>query len=84
MNRLMLPVMGTVLLCAQPFYALAADSTSPSTSASTHEQLREQMEAKRDQLSGAAQLSAPAQTGTATVQDAPVPTDDAPSQEQQP
>ena len=80
MNRLMLPVMGTVLLCAQSFCALAADTTSTTN---THEQLREQLEAKRDQLSGAASVSKAAQATAATVQDDPVVTDDAPSQEPQ-
>jgi hypothetical protein len=83
MNRLMLPVMGTLLLCAQSFCALAADSTSTSATTPTHEQLREQIEAKRDQLSGAASLSKSTQAAPASVQDAPIVTDDAPSQEQQ-
>ncbi len=83
MNRLMLPVMGTLLLCAQSFCALAADSTSTSATTNSHEQLREQMEAKRDQLSGVAQVSKSTATSQASVQDAPVQTDDAPSQEQQ-
>lgn len=82
MNRLMLPVMGTLLLCAQSFSALAADSTSTTTGQTT-EQLREQIEAKRDQLSGVAKLS-PASKTAASVADAPVVTDDAPAQVQQP
>lgn len=83
MNRLLLPVMGTLLLCAQSFCALAADSTSTSATPNSHEQLREQLEAKRDQLSGAAHVSKSTQPPTASVQDTPVETDDAPSQEQQ-
>jgi len=83
MNRLMLPVMGTLLLCAQSFSAWAADSTSTTTAGTSAEQVREQMEAKRDQLSGVAKLTQTPATSSATVQDTPVVTDDAPTQVQQ-
>lgn len=83
MNRLMLPVMGALLLCTQSFCALAADAISPSATSNSHEQLREQLEAKRDQLSGVARVSKSTQATKASVQGAPVVTDDAPSQEQQ-
>ncbi len=77
------------MLCAQSLTAHAAahaaDSmaSTPSTP-SEQQQVREQMEAKRDQLSGAANISAPAKTGAATLLDAPVETDDAPVQVQKP
>jgi hypothetical protein len=86
MNRLMSPVMGALLLCAQSCCALAADALSPSATSNSHEQLRERLEAKREQLSGVARVSKSTQAtqaAQAAVQDAPVVTDDAPSQEQQ-
>ncbi|WP_342655210.1 hypothetical protein [Pseudomonas sp. F3-2] len=84
MNRLLLPVMGTLFLCAQSFSVLAADSTSAATDAASLQHQREQIEAKRDQISGVAQLSKRTDAGTAAVIDTPVATDDAPAQEQQP
>lgn len=81
MNRLRLPILGALLLCAHSFSAQAASSTTTSSATPTYEQVREQIEAKRAQLSGADSV------GKATVpdvQDAPVQTDDAPNQEQQP
>ena len=82
MHRVILPVMGALLLCAQSLPALATPTAS--TASSSLQQEREQIEAKRDQISGAAQLSKSADTGTSTILDAPVATDDAPAQEQQP
>jgi hypothetical protein len=79
MNRFLLPVIGTVLLCAQSFCALAADS-----SATTTADTRAQIEAKRDQLSGVATVAKPTTQSTSTLLDAPVETDDAPAQVQQP
>lgn len=84
MNRLLLPIMGTLFLCAQSFSALAAPSTSAASATSSMQQVREQIEAKRDQISGAAQLSKSTDKGTDSVLDTPVVTDDAPAQEQQP
>lgn len=78
MNRSLLPVIGTVLLCAQSFCALAADSSA------TTAQTRAQIEAKRDQLSGVATVAKPTAQSTSTLLDAPVETDDAPAQVQQP
>jgi hypothetical protein len=73
------------MLCAQSLTAHAADSTTSTTSTpSEQQQVREQMEAKRDQLSGAARINAPAKTGAAMVLDAPVETEDAPAQVQKP
>ena len=83
MNKLMLPVMGTLLLCAQSFAVLAATSTTASADANSGQQLREEMEAKRDQISGVANLSKTTVTGPAATQDNAVDTDDAPSQVQQ-
>lgn len=48
------------------------------------QQVREQIEAKRDQISGAAQLSKSTDKGTGSVLETPVVTDDAPVQEQRP
>jgi hypothetical protein len=84
MTRPMLPVMGAILLCAQSFSVLAADATSASTAATSGQSVREQVEAKRDQLSGVSQISQTTQKSSATVLDTPVVTDDAPAQEQQP
>jgi uncharacterized protein YdeI (BOF family) len=83
MNKLMLPVMGTLLLCAQSFSVLAATSTSASAADNNGQQLREQIEAKRDQISGVANVSKTTVTGAASMQDTPVVTDDAPAQVQQ-
>lgn len=81
MNRPLLSVISAVLLCAHSVSALAADSASAATS---QQHIRAQVEAKRDQLSGAAKISPPAQKGPAAVLDAPVETDDAPAQAQRP
>jgi hypothetical protein len=84
MNRLLLPVMGTLFLCAQSFSALAVESTSTASTSSSMQQVREQIEAKRDQISGAAQLSKSTDKGNGSVLQTPVVTDDAPAQEQRP
>ncbi|QKZ04958.1 MULTISPECIES: hypothetical protein [Pseudomonas] len=81
MKQLILPVMGTVLLCAQSFVACAADSTSAASTSSMQE-VRQQIEAKRDQISGVDRVQTATQTAT-SVDDAPIVTDDAPAQEQQ-
>jgi hypothetical protein len=78
----MLSVFSAVLLCAQSVAALAADSTSNATAA--NQQIRVQVEAKRDQLSGADKISPTTQKSSATLLDAPVDTDDAPVQAQRP
>jgi hypothetical protein len=83
MNRLLLPVMGTLFLCAQSFCALAATSTSTASANTSGQQVREQIEAKRDQISGAANLSKTTTKGPVEIKDAPVVTDDAPAQVQQ-
>lgn len=83
MNRLLLPVMGTLFLCGQSFSALAAEATSIASTSSSMQHVREQIEAKRDQISGAAQLSESTDTGTHSILETPVVTDDAPAQEQQ-
>jgi hypothetical protein len=84
MIRPMLPVVGAILLCAQSFSVFAADSTSVSTASTSTASLREQVEAQRDQLSGVAQISQTTQKSSSTLLDAPVATDDAPTQAQQP
>ncbi|WP_044421197.1 hypothetical protein [Pseudomonas syringae group genomosp. 3] len=78
----MLSVFSAVLLCAQSVSALAADSTSTATAA--NQQIRVQVEAKRDQLSGADKISPMTQKSSSTLLDTPVDTDDAPAQAQRP
>ncbi|WP_024679318.1 hypothetical protein [Pseudomonas syringae] len=78
----MLSVFSAVLVCAQSVAALAADSTSTATAA--NQQIRVQVEAKRDQLSGADKISPTTQKSSATLLDTPVDTDDAPAQAQRP
>ncbi|WGT36621.1 hypothetical protein [Pseudomonas atacamensis] len=80
----MSPVMGAVLLCAQSLSVMAADNSSSSNDGNANQQLREQIEAKRDQLTGAATLAPATPNGVGTLLDAPVETDDAPAQVQQP
>ncbi len=82
MTRSMLPVFGAVLLCAQSLSAFAADSTSTVTKGTSDAQVRVQVEAKRDRISGADKVTTPAQKGASTLLDEPVNTDDAPRQEQ--
>lgn len=84
MIRPMLPVVGAILLCAQSFSVLAADSTSASSTSTSGQNLREQVEAQRDQLSGVSKITQTAQKSSAALLDAPVATDDAPTQVQQP
>ncbi|WP_256737503.1 hypothetical protein [Pseudomonas sp. dw_358] len=84
MIRPLLPVLGALFLCAQPFAAFAADSPATATTSVTPAQLRQQIEAKRDQLSGVASVATTTATGAATVLDTPVQTDDTPTQVQQP
>jgi hypothetical protein len=80
----MLSVFSAVLLCAHSFSALAADTASATNTATSTEQVRVQVEAKRDQLTGVASVSTTAPKGPSTVLDAPVVTDDAPAQAQRP
>ena len=84
MTRPMLRVMGAIILCAQSFTLFAADCTCAPTSSTSEQQIRQQVEAQRDQLSGVSQISQTPQKASATVLDAPVETDDAPTQVQQP
>ena len=63
---------------------MAADYSSSSNGGNADQQLREQIEAKRDQLTGAANLAPATQNGVGTLLDTPVETDDAPAQVQQP
>lgn len=84
MTRPMLSVFSAVLLCAQSLSALAMDSTSAANTSNSTQEIRAQIEAKRDQLSGAASVSATTPKGPSTVLDAPVDTDDAPAQAQRP
>jgi hypothetical protein len=77
-------VFSAVLLCAHSLSALAADSASATNTATSTEQVRVQVEAKRDQLTGVANVSSSASKGPSTVLDAPVVTDDAPAQAQRP
>ncbi|WP_183132188.1 hypothetical protein [Pseudomonas syringae group genomosp. 3] len=78
----MLSVFSAVLLCAQSVAVLAANSTSTATT--TDQQIRVQVEAKRDQLSGADKISPTTKKSSSALLDAPVVTDDAPAQVKQP
>ena len=63
---------------------MAADNASSSNGGNADQQLREQIEAKRDQLTSAASLAPATQNDVGTLLDTPVETDDAPAQVQQP
>lgn len=82
MTRTLLSVFSAALLCAQSMSALAADSTPTANTAD--QQVRVQVEAKRDQLSGADKISPTTQKSSSTLLDTPVDTDDAPAQAQRP
>lgn len=84
MNRSMLSVFSAVLLCAQSALTFAADSTSSTPATGSDQQIRTQVEAKRDQLSGADKISPAQQQSSSSLLDAPVDTDDAPAQAQRP
>lgn len=84
MIRSMLPVLGAVLLCAQSLSALAADSMPTANTATSDAHVRLQVEATRDQISGANKINSSKKSGAAALLDAPVDTDDAPAQEQRP
>lgn len=75
MNRLLLSVVSAILAGVVTTPALAANSTDAAT--------RTQIEHKRDQVSGADRLKTKTQ-GPSTLLDAPVVTDDAPSQTAKP
>ncbi|NVL31909.1 hypothetical protein F2S71_26045 [Pseudomonas syringae pv. actinidiae] len=78
----MLSVFSAVLLCAQSVAALAADSTSNTTAA--NQQIRVQVEAKRDQLSGADKISPDVAEEFLHPARYAGNTDDAPAQAQRP
>ncbi|MCF5805375.1 hypothetical protein GIV20_20755 [Pseudomonas tremae] len=80
MTRTMLSVFSAVLLCAQSVAALAADTTSTTTD----QQVRVQVDAQRAQLSGADKITPAAQKNSSTLLDTPVDTEDAPAQVQRP
>ncbi|MDC3735626.1 hypothetical protein KDL27_07535 [Pseudomonas syringae pv. syringae] len=81
----MLSVFSAVLLCAQSALTFAADSTSSTPATGSDQQIRTQVEAKRDQLSGADKINpAQQQSSSSLLVDAPVDTDDAPAQAQRP
>lgn len=61
-------------------YALAADATG----VNAEQQVRAKVQAQRDQLTGAAQVEPSTQAGATSLLDAPVDTDDSPTQAQQP
>lgn len=83
MNRPMLSFFCALLMGAYSVSALAADSRSADATPYGQE-ARAQVDAKRDQISGAAQIAAPAKKGPSAMLDAPVDTDDAPAQVQKP
>ncbi|MFO3663735.1 hypothetical protein [Pseudomonas amygdali] len=80
----MLSVFSAVLLCAHSACALSADSTSSTNTAVSDQQIRTQVEAKRDQLSGADKIKPAQQQSSSSLLEAPVNTDDAPAQAQRP
>ncbi|QGG76588.1 hypothetical protein N028_14945 [Pseudomonas syringae USA011] len=84
MTRSMLSVFSAVLLCAQSVLTFAADSTSSTPATGSDQQIRTQVEAKRDQLSGADKINPAQQQSSSSLLDAPVNTDDAPAQAQRP
>lgn len=84
MIRPLVPVIGAVLLCAQSFAVFADTATSASSQTASTAQIRQQVEAKRDQLSGVSRISSASQKTSSTLLDTPVATDDAPAQAQQP
>ncbi|WP_081026948.1 hypothetical protein, partial [Pseudomonas syringae group genomosp. 3] len=73
-----------VLLCAQSALTFAADSTSSTNTTGSDQQIRTQVEAKRDQLSGADKINPARQQSSSSLLDAPVDTNDAPAQAQRP
>ena len=79
MKRPLLPVVGPLFLCAQSLSALAIEpTTQPSNGAD--QKLREQVELKRDQISGAADIAPSKQEGSVNVIGAPIDTQDGPTQ----
>ncbi|RMR25725.1 hypothetical protein ALP90_100352 [Pseudomonas amygdali pv. ulmi] len=84
MTRTILSVFSAVLLCAHSVCALSADSTSSTNTAVSDQQIRTQVEAKRDQLSGADKINPAQQQSSSSLLEAPVDTDDAPAQAQRP
>ena len=81
MNRTTLSFFSVLLLCAPSCYALAEDSTARATS---EQQIRQQVDTQRAELTGAATLAPPPKTGASQMLDLPVETDDAPTQAQRP
>lgn len=80
MTRPMLSVFSAIVLCASTFTVMAADSTSAHTASS--QEVRTQIDAKREQITGADKIELPAATTSSPVLDAPVEIDDAPDQNQ--
>jgi uncharacterized membrane-anchored protein len=80
MTRPMLSVFSAIVLCASTFSVMAADTTS--AQASTSQQARVEIDAKREQITGADKVQLPAATSSSALLDAPVEIDDAPDQDQ--
>jgi hemolysin activation/secretion protein len=80
----MLSVFSAIVLGASTFSVMAAESTSAQASAS--QQTRIEIDAKREQITGADKVELPAAKTSAALLDAPMDTEDAPdqTQEQQP
>jgi hypothetical protein len=81
MTRPMLSVFSTIILCASTFTVMAADSDSAQAPAS--QQIRLQIDAKREQITGADKVERPAAKTSSALLDAPMATDDAPDQTQE-
>lgn len=81
MTRPMLSVFSAMVLCASTFTVMAADSDS--AQASSDQQTRIQIDAKREQITGADKVELPAAKTSSVLLDAPMATDDAPDQTQE-
>ena len=81
MTRPMLSVFSAMVLCASTFTVMAADSGS--AQASSDQQTRLEIDAKREQITGADKVELPAATTSSALLDLPMATDDAPDQTQE-
>ena len=80
MTRPMLSVFSAMVLCASTFTVMAADSTSGQARLSQDTRL--QIDARREQITGADKVELPAAKTSSALLDAPVEIDDAPDQDQ--
>ena len=83
MNKLLLPVTGMLVAGAFAVGVNAADSEA-GTQRYSEQEIRAQLDKKREQISGADKVAKPTEKAQAGFIDTPVNTDDAPSQEARP